>query len=87
MATYTLIVYDAASDISATPKAGYLGVYDQFTFGMYTPQPYTPIADYVCATCNGAMSSMTRHTVGFMVGMVAVTVLSFGWFGGVAGLW
>jgi len=87
VATYTLIIYDAASDVTSMPRAGYLGVYDQFTFGMYTPQAYTPMSDYVCATCNGAMSSMERHTLGFMFGMVAVTVLSFGWFAGVAGLW
>jgi hypothetical protein len=41
--TYTLVVMDAAQDISATPKAGYLGVADQYTFGMYVPQPYTPL--------------------------------------------
>lgn len=87
VATYTLYIYDADSGVTDMPRAGYLGVYDQLTFGMYTPQPYTPIADYVCATCNSAMSSMTRHTLGFMFGMVAVTVLSFGWFAGVAGLW
>ena len=87
VATYTLIIYDADSSISDAPRAGYLGVYDQLTFGMYTPQPYTPIQDYVCATCNGAMSSMERHTWRFLFGMVAVTVLSFGWFAGVAGLW
>ena len=87
VATYTLIIYDADSSMSDTPRAGYLGVYDQFTFGMYTPQPYTPISDYVCATCNGAMSSMERQTLAFVFGTVAVTVLSFGWFAGVAGLW
>jgi hypothetical protein len=38
--TYTLLVYDADSSISAAPAAGYLGVYNQFTFGMYTRQPY-----------------------------------------------
>ena len=43
--TYTLIIYDAQSDITAAPKAGYLGVADQFTFGMYTAQPYTPLAN------------------------------------------
>jgi len=86
VATYTLIIYDADSSISATPRAGYLGVYDQFTFGMYTPQPYTPIADFQCATCNGA-SAMERQTWKFLLGMVVVTVLSFGWFAGVAGLW
>lgn len=87
MATYTLIIYDAQSEVTAMPRAGYLGTWSQFTFGMYVPQPYTPIADYVCATCNGAMSTMTKHTMGFMAGMAVVTVLSFGWFGGVAGLW
>jgi len=86
VATYTLVIYDADSSISATPRAGYLGVYDQFTFGMYTPQPYTPIADYQCATCNSA-SSMEKQTLKFLLGMVCVTVLSFGWFAGVAGLW
>jgi len=40
--TYTLIIYAADSSISAVPKAGYLGVQQTFTFGMYTPQPYTP---------------------------------------------
>ena len=87
IATYTLVVYDASSEITASPRAGYLGLYDQFTFGMYTPQKYTPMADYVCATCNGAMSSMERQTLAFLFGTVAITVLSFGWFAGVAGLW
>jgi hypothetical protein len=40
--SYTLIIYDAESSISATAKPGYLGTYDGFIFGMYTPQPYTP---------------------------------------------
>lgn len=85
--TYTLIIHDAAKAISATAEAGYLGTWEQFTFGMYTPQPYTPIADWVCATCSGAMSQTERQTLGFMFGMVAVTVVSFTWFAGVAGLW
>lgn len=41
--TYTLVIYDAAKDVSATAQAGYLGTFDQFTFGMYTPQPYVPL--------------------------------------------
>lgn len=40
--TYTLIVYDAGSSISATAAAGYLGVANTFQFAMYSPQPYTP---------------------------------------------
>ena len=42
-ATYTLIIYDAAKEVTSTPSAGYLDTFNQFTFGMYTPQPYTPL--------------------------------------------
>jgi hypothetical protein len=38
--TYTLMVWDANKQMSAAPSAGYLGTYNQFTFGMYVPQPY-----------------------------------------------
>lgn len=85
--TYTLIIHDAAKDVTDTAQAGYLATYEQFTFGMYVPQPYTPIADWVCATCSGAMSLGEKQTMGFMLGMATVTVLSFTWFSGVAGLW
>jgi len=49
---YTLIIYDSDSSVSAMPQAGYLGVYNQFTFGMYTPQPYVKWKDFKCANCN-----------------------------------
>ncbi|OTA26293.1 hypothetical protein BTJ68_10536 [Hortaea werneckii EXF-2000] len=84
--TYTLIIHDAAKDVTATAGAGHLGSWSQFYFGMYTPQPYTPLSDWVCATCNGALSSVERQTLGFMFGMATVTVLTFGWFTGAAGL-
>jgi hypothetical protein len=42
-AEYTLIVYDAGSAITSIPQAGYLAVQDQFQFGVYSPQPYTPL--------------------------------------------
>lgn len=77
---YTLIIYDAASDISATAEAGYLAVQDTYTFGMYTPQPYTPLSDFICATCNGALGPMEKRALGMMFGMCVLTVLSFGWF-------
>ncbi|KAI9732616.1 MAG: hypothetical protein M1834_003952 [Cirrosporium novae-zelandiae] len=41
--TYTLVIMDAKLDISATASAGHLSVYDTWTFGMYTPQAYTPL--------------------------------------------
>ncbi|KAF8865825.1 hypothetical protein BDZ45DRAFT_683818 [Acephala macrosclerotiorum] len=78
--TYTLVIYDAASGISATAEAGYLAVYDSYTFGMYTPQPYTPLADFQCATCSGALSDMEKRALGMMFGMACLTVLSFTWF-------
>ena len=41
--TYTLLVYDAEKDPDDIAPAGYLGAFNQFRFGMYTPQPYTPL--------------------------------------------
>lgn len=41
--TYTLIIHDAAKAITAFPSAGYLGTYNQFTFGMYKSHSYTPL--------------------------------------------
>lgn len=84
--TYTLIIYDAASSISATPQAGYLAVYDSYTFGMYSPQAYTPLGDYECVTCSGALSEMERRALGMVIGMSILTVLSFTWFVGGAGV-
>jgi hypothetical protein len=37
---YTLVVWDAAQALTATPQAGVLAPASQFTFGMYVPQPY-----------------------------------------------
>ncbi|KAI9853136.1 MAG: hypothetical protein M1824_001527 [Vezdaea acicularis] len=84
--TYTLIIFDAASGVSATAQAGYLAVFDSFSFGMYTPQPYTPLNDFICATCSAGLSQTERQALGFMLGMAAVTVLSFSWFVGGLGL-
>lgn len=85
-ATYTLIVYDAAKDVSATASPGYLGTSDQFTFGMYVPQQRVDIQEWTCVTCNAALGSMERMTLGFMLGMATLTILSSLWFAGVAGL-
>ncbi|KXT15112.1 hypothetical protein AC579_6455 [Pseudocercospora musae] len=85
--TYTLIIHDAAKDVSDTPQAGYLATYNQFTFGMYSPQPYTPMSEYVCATCNSAMSLAEKQTLIGLLSLAGITVLTFGWFTGVAGLW
>jgi len=80
MQTYTLVIYEAGSSISAVPEPGRLSVYDQYTFGMYSPQPYVPLTDWQCATCSGALSDIERKALGLMLGMSIVTVLSFTWF-------
>jgi len=42
--TYTLIIYDAAQAITAVAGAGRLGTSEDFRFGMYIKQSYTPRA-------------------------------------------
>jgi hypothetical protein len=43
-ASYTLIVYDADKEISDVASAGHLSSQNGgYVFGMYTPQPYTPL--------------------------------------------
>ena len=42
-ATYTLYVYDVDKEMGDTAEAGHLGSLNQFTFGMYVPQSYTPL--------------------------------------------
>jgi hypothetical protein len=36
---YKLMIYDSDLSATAAPRAGYLGAFSAFTFGMYTPQP------------------------------------------------
>ena len=87
---YTLIIYDAASAITAAAQAGYLAPQSQFTFGMYTPQPYSdsPTSGYNCAICSGALSTSERQALGLMLVMGTITTLSFTWFlGGVNIIW
>lgn len=78
--TYTLIILDADSSISAVAEAGYLAVFDTYTFGMYVPQSYTPLADFICATCSSAVGDMEKRALGMMFGMCIITLLSFTWF-------
>ncbi|KAE8143913.1 hypothetical protein BDV38DRAFT_4411 [Aspergillus pseudotamarii] len=79
-ATYTLYVYDVNSTLGDTASAGHLGSQIGYNFGMYTPQSYTPLDHYTCATCNSALTSTERNAIKFAVGMAAITVASFTWF-------
>lgn len=78
--TYTLVIYDAQEAITEVASAGKLGVSDDFTFGMYIPQKYTPLADWTCAVCSAALSDTERQAFKFMFCMCIITVLSFTWF-------
>lgn len=82
---YTLLIYDAESSVSATAEAGYLAPFSGFVFGLYTPRPYTPLAQWKCATCSAALSDNEKRALGFAFSMAAITVASFTWF--VVGLW
>jgi hypothetical protein len=37
VASYTLIIHDSSKDITDIPSAGFLGTFEQYVFGMYTP--------------------------------------------------
>lgn len=77
---YTLIVKDSDAEMSDSPEAGYLGVYSGFTFGLYAPQPYTPMADWKCIACNAAAPSLNSQAVSLAFFMSVITFLSFTWF-------
>jgi hypothetical protein len=77
---YTLIVKDSDAEISDSPEAGYLGAYSGFTFGLYAPQPYTPMADWKCIACDSAAPSLNSQALGLAVFMSLISVLSFTWF-------
>jgi len=78
--SYTLMVYDTEKGPSGAAAPGQLGSSSQYRFGMYIRKKYTPLNQFTCATCNGAMSSIERQTLGFLFGMVTITILSFTWF-------
>jgi hypothetical protein len=80
VAMYTLIIKDSDTSITALPDPGYLGTFTQFTFGLYTPQPYLPFNEWTCDACNAALSKFDHHVLGFAITMGLVTVLSFTWF-------
>lgn len=85
-ATYTLFVVDSEKDLDDTATAGHLSSNIGYNFGMYLPQAYTPLNQFKCATCSGALSDVQRQGLKFAVGMAAITVVSFTWFVGGLGL-
>ncbi|KAJ6281085.1 hypothetical protein J3E71DRAFT_241360 [Bipolaris maydis] len=85
---YQLLIYDANSTVTAPPRAGYLGAFSGFTFGMYLPQPYTSLQDgWTCPNCNAALSNLERMTLTTMLFTCGTTVGSLVYFTYQFGLW
>ncbi|KAK9343810.1 hypothetical protein V1522DRAFT_412261 [Lipomyces starkeyi] len=63
VAEYTLYIYDASSNPSAVASPGCLAPYNNLNFGVYTPQPYTPLNNYQCATCSASFSLIERNVL------------------------
>ena len=51
---YTLMIYNSNASVTEAPRPGYLAPFKQFTFGLYSPQPYvnwtgtSPVVPYQC---------------------------------------
>ncbi|KAK5091918.1 hypothetical protein LTR70_003015 [Exophiala xenobiotica] len=80
VATYTLMIYDAASEPTDVAKAGYLGAFSNLQFGVYTPQAYVPLNEFRCSTCSSAMSLHEKQALTVLLGTCTITILSFTWF-------
>jgi hypothetical protein len=85
---YKLLIYDSDLSATAAPRAGYLGAFSGFTFGMYLPQEYISLADgYTCANCNGALSLTEKMTLGTMLLTTGTTLGSMLYFTYQFGIW
>ncbi|KAI0606518.1 hypothetical protein TUN205_09234 [Pyrenophora tritici-repentis] len=85
---YKLLIYDSDLSATAPPRAGYLGAFTGFTFGMYLKQPYTPLSEgYTCPNCNGALSHFEKMTLSTMFFTTGTTIGSLLYFTYQFGLW
>jgi len=76
--TYTLMVQDERGT-TAIGSAGRFNYNNQLTFAFYTPQPYTPLAQWTCAACASSAHSLRPHPAFFgVVATLAVMIIS-GW--------
>lgn len=77
---YTLVVKDSQEAITAAAEAGYLAVQSAFTFGLYTPQPYTPLAEWDCTTCIVGAANRYGTVLVPMIVTSLMTSIGFLWF-------
>ncbi|EJF58980.1 hypothetical protein BD309DRAFT_855041 [Dichomitus squalens] len=71
--SYVLHIWDDRGP-GAAREPGLLQENSALKFALYTPQPYTPLESWVCATCSGAWSEYTTHPA-FVSLMVTVVVM------------
>ncbi|KAK9378707.1 uncharacterized protein V2V93DRAFT_375621 [Kockiozyma suomiensis] len=64
-AMYTLHIYNSSGDVDDTARAGYLAPYNNFIFGLYSPEAYTSLSGSgkECAYCFSGGFSMLEKSV------------------------
>ena len=67
VAWYTLYIHDSDESPTEVADAGYLSPYNQLQFGLYTPQPYTPLSEWTCAVCNSVPVNPAASAAGLAV--------------------
>lgn len=70
---YTLSIADAELGMTGTSGAGYLNPLPMFTFGMYTPQPYT---NYSCKSLQCPLGWRAINEANFDTAWVCATCSS-----------
>jgi hypothetical protein len=74
VATYTLNIWDASKQRTAAATAGYLYGYSSWTFGLYTPQSYVPLAGMRIPRCEWGGERLTRAQTSYAPPVTVVRV-------------
>ncbi|KAF8453597.1 hypothetical protein BGX38DRAFT_1141397 [Terfezia claveryi] len=78
--TYTLYMYDSATQKTDMPQAGKLVTFRTFQFAMYSPRGNIPLNEYKCPTCSDAIALLQTHSVRVLLGTSFLVVVGFTWF-------
>ncbi|RSH86384.1 uncharacterized protein EHS24_004634 [Apiotrichum porosum] len=76
--SYTLSIWDQRGS-TAGASAGLMSPYSGLKFGMYNPQSYTPLANWTCATCSGAMEMVRQPaSLSILMSLLIMIISAFG---------
>ncbi|KAL5476762.1 hypothetical protein ACEPAI_2948 [Sanghuangporus weigelae] len=79
VASYTLTIWDERGP-TATRAAGLFAPNSNLKFALYTPQPYTPLADgWTCPGCSAAEATLASHPALVAFFATFVIMLLSGW--------